>query len=304
VPELAVRVPSGLEPERATVRSIDLAGNFSTPTGVRNWKIGPEVAGFRTLTLTFANPIENRAVVSIKFVPNCVPSNHPVLRFPQVDDAEAVYGIRCQGISADFPTRGGTEEIPIEAVVREFGKVPELQLDQKPATLALRPLGPEPVALRPTIHPTAGPTEWVQTVQWTVGPRADAEGSVQWSSTGEAPAAVPFDLPVAMNLSDLTGLDVYARTRSGSRVIAWLKKPTKTGSFTWRSSQPVNKGEAELPVPAAAGVVRFLVRPADGWTISVLPSAGVIVEPTKQSEFAVTTGPGVRSVRILVRRSE
>jgi hypothetical protein len=115
------------------------------------------------------------------------------------------------------------------------------------------------------------------------------------------PAVVPFDIPADLTPTDFSGADVAARTRFGTRAEAWLKKPTKTGSFTWRVSRTVNQGGVDLPVPTPYGEGTFVIRPTAGWSISVPLAPGVTVRPADADGYAVTTGPGVRSVHVQTR---
>jgi hypothetical protein len=301
--QLGIEVPSGLEPGRATVRTVGATGVLSGPTGVRDWTLAPEANGVRLLNLVFAGPVEGQAVVALSFFPTVVPTARPNLSFPRVTrttDVESTYGLRYHGLIVTSVDRPGTVDQPTDTVFSGFKTVPELQLDTKPVSLAVQPAGPDPVVLRPTLR-VGEPVTHSQSVEWTVGPRADAVGTVRWSAGSTPPAVVPFDIPADLAPTDFSGADVAAHTRSGTRAEAWLKKPMKTGSFTWRASRTEDQGGVDLPVPTPYGVGTFVVRPTAGWSISVPPAPGVTVRPAGAGGYAVTTGPGVRSVHVQIR---
>jgi hypothetical protein len=65
----------------------------------------------------------------------------------------------------------------------------------------------------------------------------------------------------------------------------------------------VGPNGVDLPVPWPANAASFVVRPADGWVIAVPPAEGVTVTPD-DGGYRVTTGPGVRSVRVVIRPPE
>jgi hypothetical protein len=303
VTQLGIEVPSGLEPGRAIVRTVNPTGVLSGPTGVRDWTLAPEVNGVRLLNLVFAGPVEGQAVVALSFFPTVVPTARPDLTFPRVaraSDAESIFGLRYHGLTATSVERTGTIDRPHDTAFSSFKTVPELQLDTKPVSLAVQPVGPDPVVLRPALR-VAEPVILTQSVEWTVGPRADAVGTVRWSDGSMPPAVVPFDIPADLTPTDFSGADVAARTCFGTRAEAWLKKPMKTGSFTWRASRTVDPGGVELPVPTPYGEGTFVIRPTAGWSISVPLAPGVTVRPADTDGYAVTTGPGVRSVHVQTR---
>jgi hypothetical protein len=303
VTQLGIEVPSGLEPGRATVRTVGATGVVSGPTGVRDWTLAPEANGVRLLNLVFAGPVEGPAVVALSFFPTAVPTARPDLTFPRVTratDTESTYGLRYHGLTATSVDRAGTIDRPTGVAFSGFKVVPELQLDTKPVSLAVQPAGADPVVLRPALR-VAEPVTLSQSVEWTVGSRADAVGTVGWSAGSTPPAVVPFDIAADLVPTDFSGADVATRTRSGMRAEAWLKKPMKTGSFTWRASRTVDQGGVDLPVPTPYGEGSFVVRPTAGWSISVPPAAGITVSPADAGGYAVTIRPGVRSVRVQTR---
>jgi hypothetical protein len=271
---------------------------------VRDWTLGPEVNATRSLTVTFANPIDGQAVVVAKFIPRSVPATRAVLRFPRVvgaADAQCFYGLRFTGVFPDAVRRPGTVDLPDDSLTRNFGAVPELQLDKKPVSMVVRPSGSNPVELHPILR-VADPVTVRPNVRWMIGRRADVVGEVGWTGEGDGPAVIPIDVPERLILSDLTGPDWHARTRAGSRVEVWLKQPSRTGTLTWRSSLPITTDLIDLPIAAdTTGANRITIHAVDGWDISVLPAPGLSVRPLNGGGYEVTTWPGVRSVRVQVK---
>lgn len=219
-----------------------------------------------------------------------------------VADVDTAFGIRLNGVTAIAVGREGTTDLRPEELMARSGNEPDLRLDTKPVDVAFRPNRSGVVEVRPVLRTADEHTVLRQSVQWTIGLRADVEGAVTWTATGPGPVVIPFDLPVGVALTDLTGPDVAKRSVNGSRVEVWLKKPAKSGTIVWRGTRSVVSDEFRVPVvPGLAETVRIGIRPRTGWTIIVPPAAGVTVETDAAGGFHLTAGGGVNSVRVGVK---
>jgi hypothetical protein len=135
--------------------------------------------------------------------------------------------------------------------------------------------------LRPVLDRPSGSAE----VNWIVGPRLTAEGTVRLTLPAGL-AVAEFDLP-AIQIDEIRAPDLYSWVRVGSRVQLWLKKPVRELAARWTGSlDPAAKPDKQS---APTGIELPIPRPSEGTaptTVHVRPVAGWLVQPEP--------GPGVR----------
>lgn len=272
VARVAVEVPDGYEPGRPAVRAAD--GRAGGP-GLRDWSLAPGPAGWQMLSVGLQAPAEGRFAVVFRMTAKRPGSARPVLRSPRalgVTRADGFAAVRAGGVViADLP-RGGVIDFPTVELVRRFGTVPELGLD-RPPDRAFQRLAGQVAELRPVLRPAGEASTGSAEVTWTVGAKIGAEGTVTLARPGGS-AVVEFDLPPTVRVDDVRGANVFAWSRAGSRVQAWLRKPARDAMVRWIGgliARPADGVVFELPVPKviadAVAPVGVKVRPTGGWAV-------------------------------------
>ena len=268
-------LPSGLEPVRVAVRSLDsiLGANV-----LRDWSVGKDAAGLRPLRIDLNGPTDGRLLVTLECVPRGAPSRLPVLRFPQpvgMKRVEAIYGLRANGVVIESIGRSGVIDFAADVLARDFGSIPDLRLNPAVPVVAFSPRAGEVAELRPAIRSGPELPAFSQDLTWNIAPQlATGVGSLKWSSN-EPVSMVEFSL--AATIGELRANDLASWAQTEGRVQVWLRKPTKDVQVDWQASfarQPqANAAPFEPPLPTVsqARIANQIVRlrPEDGWGVRV-----------------------------------
>jgi hypothetical protein len=270
VPGFRFDLPSNLEPTRVAVRSLD---SILVPTVVRDWSIGKESNGVRPLSIDLLAPADGRVLVTLECEPRSLPTRQPVLTLPRpigMTREFAVYGLRSSGAVVESIGRAGVIDFASDALVREFGSLPDLRLAPSAPITAFSPRAGEVAELRPVLRPSGTPPIATHDSTWSIEKdRATGRGTLSWSG-GDAVSLLEFQLAIGMQ--EVRGPDVAAWNQADGRVQVWLKKPVKDGSLEW-SANAATTGTFEVPQPSmlnsrnTSRLVR--IRPAAGWGVQV-----------------------------------
>ncbi|HEY3788423.1 MAG TPA: hypothetical protein VGL71_06180, partial [Urbifossiella sp.] len=268
-------LPADLEPIRVGLRSLDVILGQNV---LRDWSIGKETAGVRPLRLDFTGPTDGRLLATLECVPRGVPTRQPVLRFPKpvgMTRTDAIYGLRSSGVTIESIGRTGVIDFAADALLRDFGAIPDLRLSPSVPVVAFSPRPGESAELRPVLRSVHELPVISKEATWNMGlPQAEGSGIVKWSAKEPVPM-LEFALPAAV--AEVRGPDVAAWSQTAGRVQVWFRKPIKTGAVEWIASastgKPFSPFAFDPPMPAVANariasqVVR--VRPAEGWGVRV-----------------------------------
>jgi hypothetical protein len=270
VPGFRFDIPANLEPTRVAVRSLD---SILVPTVVRDWNLGKEANGTRPLNIDLLAPTDGRVLVTLECETRTPPVRQPVLTFPRpagMTREFAVYGLRAGGTVVESIGRAGVIDFAADALIREFGSVPDLRLAPTSQVTAFSPRAGEIAELRPVLRPTGAPPIANHDATWSVEKdRATGRGTLAWSAP-DAVAMLEFQL--AGTVVELRGTDLAAWSQTDSRVQVWMKKSGKDGMLEWTATAPAS-GSFEVPLPKLANgrdtaqVVR--IRTSAGWGVRI-----------------------------------
>ncbi|MFO0803356.1 MAG: hypothetical protein U0791_09580 [Gemmataceae bacterium] len=252
------------------VRSLD---SILVPTVVRDWSVGKDANGSRPLTIDLLAPAHGRLLVTLECEPRTPPVRQPVLAFPRpagMTREFAVYGLRAGGNIVESIGRTGVIDFAADALIREFGSVPDLRLTPAAPLTAFSPRAGEIAELRPVLRSTGTPPIANHDATWSVEKeRATGRGALAWS-TPDAVVLIEFQL--AGRIVEVRGTDIAAWSQTDGHVQVWMKKPSKDGTLEWTATAPAS-GLFEVPLPKlangrdAAQVVR--IRTGTGWGVRV-----------------------------------
>jgi len=275
VSTLKLELPSELEPLSLVIRPIDMGG----VAALRDWSIGPDQGGFRSLRLDLKEATSGRLLVVLSLSPRTVITRQPVLRFPRfvlpganTAEIDATYGLRAKGVVIEEIGRGGVIDFSPDSLTREFAGVVELRLDPNALVRVFRPTTRGNAELRPTLRTVSEPPSFTLDTVWGVtNQRAVATGTVKWSAK-DGQSFLEFSLP-GVKVTELRGGDIAGWSNPDGRVQIWLKKPSKEGEVAWSGivAAPASPFEARTPRPQdgrlTSDTVR--VRPAQGFSLAV-----------------------------------
>ena len=289
VTRLELDVPDDLEPAKLVVRGAD---GRSVGVGLKEWQLGPPNGGWQSLELGLQGPVDGSVVVAVRLYPKRPLSGRPVLRLPRakgVAGTNSYCALRPTGVSADEVARVGVDDYPVDGLTKEFAFAPELALDRYPPNRAFRRKSDAPVELRPELRPAGPGATGTARSTWVVGARADVDGELTVTGRDTPVSAVEWELHGPVRVTEVRSPGLAAWSQVGSRVQAWLRKPSNravdvrwSGTLTGyqRSGRAGSEpGPVDLPVAKLVGVeptpTDFWVRPADGWGVALQPAAGV-----------------------------
>jgi hypothetical protein len=299
-------LPPGLEPVRVAARGLDPT---AAAVAVQSWTVGAEKGGVRALRVELAAPADGRVLVTVECHPAGPPTRQPVLRFPRpvgMDRRGGVYGLRAAGVTVEPVGRSGVIDFAPDALVREFGAVPDLRLTPGGVVQAFSPRPGESPELRPTLRPTADAATTSETT-WAADLRGAAgTGVVRWA--GE-PAALR-EFVVAAKVLEVRGADVAGWAQAGDRVQVWFRRPAKDAAVEWAAAathdpagKPLDATPFEPPVPRAGAAVLRL-RVADGVGVKVERDAGWAADPPgPRREWAFRSAGPAQPVRVQLAAS-
>lgn len=313
VSRLKIELPAGLEPGRVAIRPTEPR---STPPGLRTWKIEHGPGDGRTLNLELQAPAVGTFAVVTKLYPTRAAVQKPTLRFAKpvgVTDADAFFALRLLGTAAEEIGRAAAIDYPADAFAKEFGAIPDLDLTKSPVARAFRLSTGGSPELRPVLRSaTPSPTASLD-VTWTVGTRAEAEGTLRLAAKDAPAAAIEFEVGDKVVVGEVRAADLAGWNQIGNRVQAWFRSPAKDATVKWtavldgykRSGRPgSDANNLELPVPrtlpASADPIAVRVLPAPGWSTEVFPAMGLRIVPltSEGSGSRVTVDANVPVVRI------
>ncbi len=265
-------LPAGLEPVRVAARGLDPAAGAAA---VQAWVVTPEKGGGRTLRVDLAAPADGRVLVTVECHTRAAPAAQPVLRFPRpqgMGRSGGVYGLRPNNVTVGDVPRVGVIDFAPDALVREFGTVPELRLALVPG---LQAFIPQPDGAAPELRPVlrAGPDAGTARVEAAWGAdlrRAAGAGSLAWSAA-EPVALLEFAL--AARVREVRAAELAGWSQSGEQVQVWFRRPVPAGTVHWVADVALNPVGAdavvfEPPLPRPVGpatvAAAVRVRPADG----------------------------------------
>ncbi len=307
VARLSVDLPDAYEPSKPVIRT------SPGGPGLRDWRLTPAADGFQTLAIGLQGPVEGRVVVVVRLYPKRPGSLRPVLRFPRPGRdvfAEGFVAVRTKGVAiVDLPRPLELIDYAADLMVREFAALaPELGFDRAPPERVFQRAPGTTPELRPAIRPTNESPSAAAEVVWTLGPKADVEGTVKILRPASA-FAFEFDLPASIQIREVRGPDLHSWSRSGNRVQVWFRKATRDATIRWTGSWNgypaggATPAVLDLPVPrgpSISGPVTVKVHAVEGWSAVVLPSRGVSVPPSKErpEEGLVAVDPTVATLRV------
>lgn len=306
VGRLEIDIPPGLVATKLLVRPTDPRAN---PVGVRGWRIGPNADGTRVVA-RLQQPTDGRVLVLVRAVPDKPLGPNPVLRFPRpvgIPDADrdSVYAVRFTGVVDGGVNRVGAIDFPADAIVKDFPSVPEFGFDKSlPARVVKR--DPNATAeLRPTLAPTRAFTPLGMEVVFTCGAWAEVEGVVR---VGVKDAGfAEFTVPDGIDVRDVRAAGQIGWGRSGNKVQVWLKPTAAEVLVQWSGSVPT---AGELPLPRWSTAVNpfeptiVRVRPADGYSVQPVATAGPKPKPGVDGEWVYTVEGNSPPIRVDVRPVE
>jgi hypothetical protein len=316
VTALKVALPPNLDLARVEVHP-DSTPLGAPPTWVREWSVGPD----RVLTVELQAALTGTARLWLEGVPTRSLTNRPALQAPAAlgaADSDAVIAYRLRGLEApaEFERRN-VVDMTVESFLKDWRVIgPE----KAPASIARafrRGKGDaQQILLRPVLHATPAATRASQDITWSIGPRgvnAEARATANWSAAAAAPLTfVEWEVPGAITLHDVRGLNLHSWLRSGTRVIAWLREPAAETTLVWYGSlaRGAQTGEsAFFDAPAikqdgAATVSTIVrVRAPDGWVVAAENAAGLgtPVPPVAEREVSVLLARPVAPSRFQLR---
>lgn len=308
---LVLELPDNLEPGRPILR-----GSVAAPTpGLRDWQLRPGGNGYQVMTIDLQAPIEGRITVVLRLAARQPGSLRPVLRLPRVPEAvqvDAYAALRWKNLQAEEVGRVGVIDFPVDALSREFANVPELGFDRGVPDRAFQSGTGTAGALelRPVFRVSGEASTVTSETIWSLGARADAEGTVRASRTGGL-SLIEFDLNPAVAISEVRTTDLESWSRQGSRVQVWLKKPAKDVVVRWVGSltgyKPRRTGwegtRVQLPyawsAEAGPGGNVLRLRSLEGWAITPAPVGGMKPRPGSTNDPSFTMeSPGSLACQI------
>ena len=277
-------LPAGLEPVRVAARGLDAAA-----AAVQAWGVVAEKGGGRTLRVDLAAPADGRVLVTVECHTRAAPAAQPVLRFPRplgMERRGGVYGLRPNHVAVGDVPRDGVIDFTADALVREFGTVPELRLAVVPG---LQAFTPRPDGVPPELRPVlrAGPDPGTVRVEaaWGADLRgASGTGSLAWSAT--EPAAL-IEFALAARVREVRAAELAGWSQTGERVQVWFRRPVAAATVHWvadttHGAAGVESVAFEPPLPRpvgpAVGATTVRVRPADGVGLKVGRDTGWAAE--------------------------
>ncbi len=292
VASLGIDIPHELEVTSASARPLDPPGAAGAAPWLRAWRV-TRTDGGRRLILDFSAPVTGNWVVILELAPTQPFGASFALNVPRAAGARVAAPTVLAWRAAEFTPLAtrvqGWTAISADDFLRYAWLPARAEPDPRPPARAFRQTLPGmPAILRlavPSIDPPAAEIE----ASWRVAPRrADAKWSVRLTGTGKV-GLVECDLPVAVELADVAGPDVFAWTRSGTRVQAWLRRMVDSTEITLTGSLPRRAETARFEVASLRPVGATVTG-----TLRVAADDGLALTPVmaQQLEAVPNTGRG------------
>lgn len=283
---LVFELPMGIEPGSLTVREVD--STPGTVNGLRDWILEPIDTGTR-LTLVLRHPARNPVITTIRLFHRDKPTIQPILPVPHTvtGDVTASYvGIRLNGVTAESWENRNLIDVPMDAFIREFAQIPELELE-RPFTRSLRREGANPPILSPILRAPAIPLPAVRELLWSIGSTADVTATLQWSNA--AAPVVECPVPTGVVVSEVLATDVAGWERSGDLLRVWFKSDLRDPTVKWIGRWQEYPSTEAFELPSLPGAT-VRVRPTDGATLEVITGPGSKLTPgLRPREWSYTT---------------
>lgn len=276
-------------PESLAVRSIAVGrlpahGTNEALPRLRDWTLQPGNPG--RLRLQFYRPIARGVQVSLEFVPRQLPGPQAPLPLPaprEVREGSGFLAFHTDGLDAQVAEHqrlNGPASADFKRVWDENG-MPD------PGTVHAytfqRASGP-PI-LRLSLSAPASGVDCRQRVSWHVlhASQADLAVAAHFRASGRPLSLIEWDVPESVKDIDVSGADVRAWSRTGSRLQVWLSRPCAQTSVRlagWQALPPV-KGP-KLPPGATSRLQLGSIQPPGATTttyVYVSADPGIALAP-------------------------
>ncbi len=304
---IQVALPPNLEVSRVEVRPESVSSGVPR-SWVRDWSIGSN----RVLKVDFQSPLSGTVKLLLELVPIKALTMRPSLAAPRTlgaAESDAFFAYRLHGLeTAGEVERRGVAEMPPDTFVRDVWQKSGFDKAMLPSRAFHRLLG-DTFFIRPTFRLTPTARQARQELIWRLEPQGgEVYATSRWLADSKALTFVEWEVPPAVTIDDVRGLQLHSWTRSGNRVTAWLRDAVSEVSLSWHGSLP-RSGPPIESTPAirldGAATTKTVLRliPPEGWTLTVERAAGIPIAPLFDRETAVELGRSDYFVRFQLRVS-
>jgi len=261
------------------------AGTGSTAAPqLKEW-IVKEEGGLRRLVIEFLGPVTGNVQVTLEMMPRQPFGTSAVLPFPTPVDAQSQRGFlayRAEGLDAAYADSRGITGIKREQVAdafaEEFGQPWKAARQEDlplPSWAYSRVKGGSLVL---TLRSPQSQVRGQQEVSWRVEQRQAAlRATAHLTAPDSGPSFVEWDVPGAINVTDVSGPLVRTWSRAGGRVQVWLQRPGTDITLTlqgWLPRLPKDAARFDLPC------LRLQTRTQSS-VVRVLAGDGLALQPGK-----------------------
>lgn len=287
-----VDLPHGVEVFSVRMTAKDPPGPGDSSPWLAKWSVQADESK-RRLHLEFSAPVSGSWAFQCEFRPTVPLSSNGLLCFPAINGANAEPAVCAWRLDAGNPVvaaSGDFRLVDSSAISRRVSPGAGWDLAGRPPNQAYHRRRQDAAAalrIRPRFARPAADAR----LTWSVG---DASVGAEWSgklrSTGNRFQLIEWDVPDAVAVNDVEGVDVAFWNRTGNRLQVWTRKPVAETALRWVGSIPRSKnGKFELPS------VRLL-RAGGTVTQRVVAEPGLNLTPLalERLEAANETGIGNR----------
>jgi hypothetical protein len=219
-------VPESLDVRNIAVGRLPAHGASEALPRLRDWTLQPGNPG--RLRLHFYRPVARGVQVSLEFVPKQLPGPQAPLPIPaprEVSEAGGFLAFHTEGLDAQVAEHvrvNGPSSADFKRAWDENGM-------QDPGTVhaySFQRKGGPPI-LRLSLSAPASGVECRQRVSWHVlhASQADLAVVAHFRASGRPLSLIEWDVPESVKDVDVSGADVRAWSRTGSRLQVWLTRP-------------------------------------------------------------------------------
>jgi hypothetical protein len=274
---LKIALPANVQVGRLEIRTDSASAAFA-PSWIRDWSAGPD----HVLTVELQAALTGSFQLLLESVSIHPSSNRPALQFPaalNVSESETYVAYRLRGFESPSEIeRRGVTDFSADSFLKDIWRPANAEQAPAPITRAYRQAKNQSAFVRPLLVHVPSAVQANQELTWQLGPRGgDLRCVSRWLASTEPLTFVEWDVPAAIAIHDVRGLNVHSWIRLGSRVQVWLREPAQDVSLAWHGSLRRTGPATEtiiydLPAVridgARSATTLLRVRAPEGWALS------------------------------------
>jgi hypothetical protein len=286
---LLIDLPPHLEVRHVEV---DAGVSVNLPPRLRDWSVS-EHAGRRKLELRFQMPITDGVQVYLDLVPLEPAQAIVTLPLPAPEGAAAardsLLAYRVNGVRADLVDFVGVSAVEPEVFTTEWQTAATEDPGMPERAFSFRRTAGRAPALRLGLREAHEPPQCSQSLTWRIAAGAvDLQARARLVAAESQLALLEWQVPKALQVTDVSGPQVRSWCCSGQRLQVWLRQSAReatldiTGSLPRKS--PGVAGAFHMPAlaPARTQPPRSSVR--------VVAPEGFLVRPTRLNNLSPASG--------------